>query len=271
MKELRPTPSLRGTPAPADIDEIWIINPRTLFDRLRLGSRLLDLEPSVDNSFLFKENAISGRREIIARHSGVKGWLQIHCPTVAYTTAMGYKKLASRLKTLCGVQANVPFEWLLPDAPEISTLTSDSSLAEAIADGRKKLSGFFDEGKTFTGLQTLAEKRMNIIRLPPKNTDFSLIFGTSKRKSGGGGRKGGGAAVSGKRFRRDGVRRGAGRRPTPAERHARRLERRTELRRQRRLDALPQQLAALGEALRQSEVEPRNFAVLRQLAELFRL
>jgi hypothetical protein len=176
MKELRPTPSLRGTPKPADIDEIWALKPRTLLDRLRLGSRLLDLEPAVDNSFVFREYPHSGRREIIARHSGIKGWLQDHCPTVAYTTAMAWKKLASRLKPLCGAPANIPLEWLLPNAPEISTLTSDPALADAITAARRRLDGFLAEGKTFSGLQKLAEKRMNIIRFPSKKLKNSLIL-----------------------------------------------------------------------------------------------
>jgi len=176
MKELRPTPSLRGVPEPADIDKIWTTKPRTLLDRLRLGSRLLDLEPAVDNSFVFREYPNSGRREIIARHSGIKGWLQDHCPTVAYTTAMAWKKLASRLKTLCAAPANVPLEWLLPDAPKISALTTDSALADAITAARHRLDGFLAEGKTFSGLQKLAEKRMNIIRFPLKNLENSLIL-----------------------------------------------------------------------------------------------
>jgi hypothetical protein len=183
MKELRPTPSLRGTPKPADIDEIWTLKPRTLIDRLRLGSRLLDLEPSVDNSFVFREYPHSGHREIIARHSGIKGWLQDHCPTVAYTTAMAWKKLASRLKTLCGAPANVPLEWLLPDAPEISTLTTNPALAAAITAARRSLDGFLVEGKTFSGLQKLAEKRMNIVRFPSKKFENSLILNHGGPKS----------------------------------------------------------------------------------------
>jgi hypothetical protein len=89
---------------------------------------------------------------------------------------MAWKKLASRLKTLCGAPANVPLEWLLPDAPEISTLTSDPALADAILAARRSLDGFLAEGKTFSGLQKLAEKRMNIIRFPSKKLENSLIL-----------------------------------------------------------------------------------------------
>ena len=269
MKELRPTPSLRGTPNPADIDEIWTLKPRTLFDRLRLGSRLLDLEPSVDNSFVFSENRHSGHREIIARHSGIKGWLQDHCPTVAYTTAMAWKKLASRLKTLCGAPANVPLEWLLPDAPEIASLTQDPAVAAAIEAGRKRLSGFLEEGKSIVGLQKLAERKMNIIRFPSKNAGNSLILSSGGKKSGGRRKswvereekgRGNGLMQGGK-----GKIRGAG-----VEREALRRARQTEMRARRQAEAMPGQLAALADALRRSEIDPRSFQALRQLLPLLR-
>jgi hypothetical protein len=89
---------------------------------------------------------------------------------------MAWKKLASRLKTLCGAPANVPLEWLLPDAPEISTLTTNPALADAILAARRRLDGFLAEGKTFSSLQKLAEKRMNIIRFPSKTIENSLIL-----------------------------------------------------------------------------------------------
>ena len=256
MAECKPVPSLRGTPEPKEIQEIWTIQPRTLTDRLRLGSRLLDLEPGVDNSFVWKENRTTGRREIVARHAGVKGWLQIHCPTVTYTTAMGYKKLASRLKTLCNAPANVPLEWLLPNAPEISALTQDPAMAAAIEAGRKRLSGFLEEGKSFVGLQKLAERKMNIIRLPSKNTKNSLIFSSEGVKSGEG--------------RKNGLMRG-GRGQTLGHDDARKRLRRTEMQARRRAEAMPGQLAALAEALRQSEIDPRNLHALRQLLPLLRL
>jgi hypothetical protein len=270
MKELRPTPSLRGTPQPADIDEIWTLKPRTLLDRLRLGSRLLDLEPSVDNTFVFSENRQSGRREIIARHSGIKGWLLDHCPTVAYTTAMAWKKLASRLKTLCGAPANIPLEWLLPDAPEISSLTQDPAVAAAIEAGRKRLSGFLEEGKSIVGLQKLAERKMNIIRFPSKKAGNSLILSSGGKKSGRGQKswvereekgRGNGLTRGGK-----GKIRGPG-----SDQEALRQARRTEMRARRQAEAMPGQLAALADALRQSEIDPRNIHALRQLLPLLRI
>ena len=269
MKELRPTPSLRDTPKPADIDEIWTIKPRTLLDRLRLGSRLLDLEPSVDNSFVFSENRQSGHREIIARHSGIKGWLQDHCPTVAYTTAMAWKKLASRLKTLCGAPANVPLEWLLPDAPEIASLTQDPAVAAAIEAGRKRLSGFLEEGKSIVGLQKLAEHKMNIIRFPSKNAGNSLILSFGGKKSGGRRKS---WAEREEKGRGNGLTRGGkGKiRRSGSEREALGRARKTEMRTRQRAGSMPGQLATLAEALRRSEIDPRNLHALRQLMSLLR-
>jgi hypothetical protein len=183
VKECRPTPSLRGAPGPGEIDEVWNAAPRTLIERLRLGSRLLDLEPTVDNSFVYKENRTTGRREIVARHSGVKGWLRLHCPHVAYTTAMAYKKLAARLKTLCGAPGEVPLEWLLPGAPEISSLTQDKRLAATIGAGRKRLKGFLEEGNSFAGVCRVAEEGMKIVRLPTKKARISLISSKGKKET----------------------------------------------------------------------------------------
>ena len=265
MAECKPVPSLRGTPKPKEIQEIWTIHPRTLTDRLRLGSRLLDLEPGVDNSFVWKENRTTGRREIVARHAGVKGWLQVHCPTVTYTTVMGYKKLAARLKTLCGAPANIPLEWLLPDAPEISTLTQDPAVAAAIEAGRKRLAGFLEEGKSFVGLQKLAERKMNIIRLPSKNTKNSLILSSGEVKSERGKKSG---MERGGKERGNALIRG-GRGQMREHDDARKRLRRAEMRARRRAEAMPGQLAALAEALRQSELDPRNLHALRQLLTLF--
>jgi hypothetical protein len=96
---------------------------------------------------------------------------------------MAWKKLASRLKTICGAPANVPLEWLLPDAPEISTLTTNPALAAAITAARRHLDGFLAEGTTFSGLQKLAEKRMNIIRFPSKKLENHLILKQGGPKS----------------------------------------------------------------------------------------
>ena len=181
-RETAPSPSLRGTPDSDDIDTAWRIVPRTIQDALRIGSRLLDLEPTVDNSFVWKENSRSGRREIVARHAGIKGWLQLHCPTVQYKTAMRYKKLASRLRTICGVPGNVPLEWLLPDTPVPPSDGLNDQTLSIIEKGRKELSEILSETTSLRGLDRLAAQRMDIVKIPRKSREISLI--SQKAKTG---------------------------------------------------------------------------------------
>lgn len=176
MRELKPAKSLRGAPCARDITDVWQITPRTLIDRLRIGSRLLDLEPTVDHSFVWQENRNTGKREIIARHAGIKGWLRIHCPTVSYSTAMGYKKLAARLKTLCGVTANIPLEWLFPNAKICPENQGNMAREKMVKNGRRILASLLVEGKSLRGLGRLVEKRMRIVRLPGKKAINSLIL-----------------------------------------------------------------------------------------------
>ena len=109
--------SLRGIPVPEDIEDVWDLDPRTLCGRLRIGSRLADLEPTLDSRFLFKKTR-HGSRRIRARQPGLKGWMRKNVPAVKYSTAMHYKKLATRLRQLIGLDARIPLEWLLPDNEE---------------------------------------------------------------------------------------------------------------------------------------------------------
>jgi hypothetical protein len=175
QREIAPTPSLRGAPERKDIDSVWSEAPRTMISALRLGSRLLDLEPTVDNSRVWKENPRSGRREVVFRHAGIKGWLQRNCPAVPYSTAMRYKKLASRLRTLCGVPGNIPLEWLLPDSPMPPAEGLDAKTLSAIEKGRVKLGKILAEAKSLRGLDRVVEKRMNLVRLPGKTKGITVI------------------------------------------------------------------------------------------------
>jgi hypothetical protein len=173
-RETAAAASLRGAPRKEDIDSAWSIAPRTVQDALRIGSRLLDLEPTVDNSRVWKENPLTGKREVVFRHAGVKGWLQEHCPGVQYNTAMRYKKLASRLRTVCGVAGNIPFEWLLPGA-ELPAGKLDAATLAAVEKGRAALEKILAETKSLRGLDRVVEREMNLAGLPRKNKGISAI------------------------------------------------------------------------------------------------
>ena len=191
QRETASSPSLRGTPVKEDIDSAWNRVPRTMLDALRIGSRLLDLAPAVDNTRVWKENPLTGKREVVFRHAGIKGWLREHCPDVQYNTAMRYKKLASRLRTVCGVAGNIPFEWLLPDAT-VPAEGLDASTKKSIEKGRAELERILAAAKSLRGLDRVVEERMNLVGLPRKGKGISAI----SQDGSGAGRKEDGKATA---------------------------------------------------------------------------
>ena len=165
--------SLRGTPTPEDIGEAWDIDPRTLPARLRIGSCLADLEPTLDSRFVFKKTR-NGSRHIVARQPGLKGWMKKNVPAVKYSTAMHYKKLATRLRQLIGLDARIPLEWILPDNGESLAALSPADRQSA-ATARAKLSRLLTDNPKYTHLVRTVESKLGIMRMvtirriqPPK-------------------------------------------------------------------------------------------------------
>ena len=155
--------SLRGTPTPEDIEDVWDLYPRTLPARLRIGSRLADLEPTLDSRFLFKKTR-NGSRRIVARQPGLKGWMRKNVPAVKYSTAMHYTKLATRLRQLIGLDPRIPLEWLLPgDEGSLSSLSpSDRQSATA---AKTKLSRLLADNPKYTHLLHTVESKLGIMRM----------------------------------------------------------------------------------------------------------
>ncbi len=159
----RPPVSLRGAPTPEDIEDIWDIDPRTLSGRLRIGSRLADLEPTLDNRFVFKK-AKNGSRRIVARRPGLKGWMCKNVPSVKYSTAMHYKKLATRLRQLVGLDTRIPLEWILPDNAENLSVLSPAD-RKAAAQAGTKLARLLEENPKVTRLTRAVEQKLGIMRM----------------------------------------------------------------------------------------------------------
>ena len=159
----QPPVSLRGTPTPEDIEDAWDIDPRTLCGRLRIGSRLADLEPTLDSRFVFK-TARNGSKRICARRPGLKGWMRKNVPAVKYSTAMHYKKLATRLRQLVGLDAKIPLEWLLPDNGEAPSGLSAADRRAAAA-ARSKLVRLLEENPKVTHLVRAVERKLGIMRM----------------------------------------------------------------------------------------------------------
>ena len=155
--------SLRGVPTPEDIEDAWDIEPRTLAGRLCIGSRLSDLEPTLDSRFVFKKTR-NGSKRICARQPGMKGWMKKNAPDVKYSTAMHYKKLATRLRQLIGLDARIPLEWLLPDnEEELSGLSPADRKAAATA--KTKLDRLLAENRKVTHLTQAVESKLGIMRM----------------------------------------------------------------------------------------------------------
>ena len=163
IREKRPaSPSLRGTPTPQDIAAPWSASPRTLRDRLRLGSRLADLDPTLDHT-IARTTLPSGKTVFRARPGGMKGWLEDRRVPVPYSTVMRYKKLSQRLRQVLSLDDRIPLEWLIDGLPEDAALPS--GLLPQYQTARHRLSAILRENRTFKGLSLYVEKKLGIIRL----------------------------------------------------------------------------------------------------------
>ncbi len=190
----KPSPSLRGTPTPEDIADLWDLSPRALATRLRIGSRLADLKPTLDNTFVFKDSRRT-RHRIVARQPGLKGWLLSNTPGIKYSTAMHYKKLATRLRQLIGLDVRIPLEWLLPGDECGAAQLSALPLADrrAVATARRKLNALLTDNPKYSHLVLAVEQKLGIMRMatiryiqPPKpGRGHGRRKGVKQRKSQG--------------------------------------------------------------------------------------
>ena len=163
LREPHPaSPSLRGTPVPEDISAPWSSTPRTLPVCLRLGSRLADLDPTLDRS-LIREELPNGKTVIRARKGGTKGWLDDHRVSVGYSTVMRYKKLVQRLRQVLSLDDRLPLEWLLDGVPTETMLPAD--LATPFASARRRLAKILHENPTLAALSRFVEGKLGINRL----------------------------------------------------------------------------------------------------------
>ncbi len=163
IREKRPaSPSLRGTPKPADIAGPWAAEPRTLRIRLCIGSRLADLDPTLDHA-ISRRTFPSGKTVFHSRKGGVKGWLEDRRVAVPYSTVMRYKKLVQRLRSVLQLDERLPLEWLVDGLPEGQAL--QSGLQEEFQRARRRLGAILRENRTFKALSLYAEKKLGIVRL----------------------------------------------------------------------------------------------------------
>lgn len=163
IREKQPSsPSLRGMPVPAELERDWSLQPRTLATSLRLGSRLADLDATLDHSLVRRPDA-AGRLVIRARKGGMKGWLEDRRVKIGYSTAMRYKKLVQRLRSVLSLDERLPLEWLLEGLPAGQRLPED--LAVRFRAGQRHLLRIVRENHSLKALSQYAEKELGIVRL----------------------------------------------------------------------------------------------------------
>lgn len=163
LREKRPeSPSLRGTPTPEELEADGKIDPRTLAVRLRLGSRLADLEPTLATRF--EHRALkNGQKRIKARAPGLKGWLSDRRVSLNYSTLVRYKKLAQRLRQLLQLDDRLPLEWLLPG--EEAEMELPPELRAQYAGARRRMARLMREHPNFSRLARHVEDRLGIPQL----------------------------------------------------------------------------------------------------------
>lgn len=189
IHEKRPaSPSLRGTPTPKELAGDWNDQPRSLETCLRLGSRLADLDPTLDHT-LIRERLPNGKLVIRARKGGMKGWLADHRVNVGYSTVMRYKKLAQRLRLMLELDDRIPLEWVMSGVPEGRRLPEE--LEGEWRAVHRRFAKILRGNPTLKALSLAVEKALGIVRIMAvrrvpggrrgggshmrKNSDFSVI------------------------------------------------------------------------------------------------
>ena len=151
------SPSIRGAPTAAELATDCETSPRTLAVRLRLGSRLADLEPTLDRGLKRKTGRIRGRAP------GMKGYIADARLDISYRTLMRYKLLANRLRQFLQLDSHLPLEWLLPDTAPDRNLPAD--LQSQYATARRRLARLLRDHRNFDRLRKHVDAKLGIPEL----------------------------------------------------------------------------------------------------------
>ena len=156
------SPSLRGTPSAKELQRDWGIAPRTLHIRLRMGSRLADLEPTLDSGNYYAESP-TGAKRIQSRGRGMRGYIADNRLKVSYSTLMRYRLLALRLRQLLQIDARLPLEWLLPGEAPDRDLPGD--LQAPFSTASRQLARLLREHRNFDRLRKHVDAKLGIPEL----------------------------------------------------------------------------------------------------------
>ena len=101
-------------PTPDALEARWHRTRRkSLKEALRLGAMLMLIADTTSNTIQLDQNG-----KLVGRGTGLKGWLKAYCPTIPYSTATRYKRLAEQLLLLLSIRgegAGAAMAWVLPE------------------------------------------------------------------------------------------------------------------------------------------------------------
>ena len=141
-----------GLPTPAELTKRWHrMRRKTIEEALILGAMLVKISSTIDAAWTRDE---AGRLE--ARGGGLKAWLAEFCPSVPYSTACRYRKLAERLLALLallGEGAGWAMEWILPEQPWPAGAGRSGATADAIRSVRAFVQGLLTFHPSQRGLR----------------------------------------------------------------------------------------------------------------------
>ena len=160
-----PSPSLRGIPTPEELAADAVERPRTLAVRLRIGSRLADLAPTLDRGNRYAVSP-TGAQRICGRGRGVRGWLEDNRVGMNYSTLMRYMRLAVHLRALLQLEERLPLEWLLPGAEAAAAAEIPPALRTQHAAARRHLRRLLRTHWNFRRLQAHVDGALGLRRLP---------------------------------------------------------------------------------------------------------
>ncbi len=133
MREMTAKMTAAGLPTPAQVTARFKTKrKKTLTQALELGAMLLALTPTLDARRVRTTDGQLG-----GRGRGLKGWLAQYCPTVGYSSASRYRKLAERFLDYLQFEktsANWTMSWILPDKPLPDT--DDDDILSAVRQTR---------------------------------------------------------------------------------------------------------------------------------------
>jgi hypothetical protein len=137
FREMTQKMTAAGLPTPAQVTARFKTKrKKTLTQALELGAMLLALTPTLDAR---RVRATDG--QLGGRGRGLKGWLAQYCPTVGYSSASRYRKLAERFLDYLQFEktsASWTMSWILPDKP--LPVTDDEDTLDAVRQTRATVS-----------------------------------------------------------------------------------------------------------------------------------